>query len=78
MARFSTKSLIVGGLVAAGVAGAWKYISGHRGVHEAPDNILSSTNPLLAGPLNVDPDQRPLVDEPPDDPMNDPLPLGLA
>jgi hypothetical protein len=77
MARISTKSLLVGGLVGIGVAGAWRYLSGHRAAQEARDDILSTTNPLLAGPLYTDPGQRPMVDEPPDDPV-DALPLGLA
>ena len=78
MARSTTKSLVVGGLVAAGIACAWMYISRHRIAHEAPDDFMSSNNPLLSGPIYADPGQRPLVDEPPDDPINDPLPLGLA
>ena len=78
MGRIPTKSLLAGALIAVGAAAAWKVLSGRRGRHEVDDDILSTANPLLAGPLYADPGQRPLVDEPPDDPMNDVLPLGLA
>src|SRR6185369_8586997 len=78
MGRIPTKSLLAGGLIAVGAVAAWKVLSGRHDRLEAGDDILSTANPLLAGPLYADPGQRPLVDEPPDDPMNDALPLGLA
>jgi hypothetical protein len=78
MGRIPTKSLLAGALIAVGAVAACKVLSGRRGRNEVDDDILSTANPLLAGPLYADPGQRPLVDEPPDDPMNDVLPLGLA